>query len=252
MAHRIAWIACVASLAAADPAFLAAQALSFPEGASTTRSVAEHSFAGVNVGRPVSAVGSGSLAHTLSGTDADSFSIVAGTGQIRTKDGVTYDYETKDRYSVTVVAEDGSGNMDTIAVGIEIEDLGPSCMAPPDFRATAGNRSVSVSWTPLENTEGHARVWGYQIEMRKGSNGLWGTARTLLGREVTGTVYTDLLNAIPHRFRIRPCRPKATANGMNPRSSVLRFPSERPETPTSTSAESVAGLSARPRGTTGS
>ena len=178
--------------------------LSFPEGPFTTRYVAENSLAGVNVGSPVSAVGIGSLAYTLSGTDAGSFSIVAGTGQIRTKEGVIYDYETKNRYSVTIGVEDGSGNTDTIAVAIEIEDLGPSCMAPPDFRTIAGDRSVTLRWTPLEDTEGNARVWGYQVGMRRGSNGIWGTTRTLLGRGVTGTAYTDLLNATPSQFRIRP------------------------------------------------
>ena len=101
--------------------------LSFSEGTFTTRSGAENSFAGVNVGSPVSAVGSGSLAYALSGTDVGSLSTVAGTGQIRTKDSLTYDYETKNRYSVTVGAEDGSGITDTIDVAIEIEDLGPSC-----------------------------------------------------------------------------------------------------------------------------
>ena len=178
--------------------------LSFPEGTFTTRSVEENSFAGINVGSPVSAVGSGSLTYTMSGADADSFSILAGTGQIRTKEGVTYDYETTDRYSVTVGAQDGSGNTDTIAVAIEIVDLGPSCMAPPDFRPIAGDRSVTVSWTPLEDIAGRARVQGYQVEMRQGSNGIWGTTRTLLGREVTGTVYSDPVNATPYQFRIRP------------------------------------------------
>ena len=178
--------------------------LSFPEGTFTTRSVAENSFAGVNVGSPVSAVGSGALTYTMSGTDTDSFSIIADTGQIRTKDGVTYDYETKDRYSVTVGAGDGSGNTDTTAVAIEIEDLGPSCMAPPDFQGIPEDRSVSVTWTPLEDTEGNARVRGYQVEMRQGSDGIWGTARTLLGREVTGTVYSNLVNSTSYQFRIRP------------------------------------------------
>ena len=178
--------------------------LSFPEGTFTTRSVAENSFAGVNIGSPVSAVGGGALTYTMSGTDADSFSIIADTGQIRTKDGVTYDYETKDRYSVTVGAGDGSGNTDTIAVAIEIEDLGPSCMAPPDFQGIPEDRSVSVTWTPLEDTEGNARVRGYQVEMRQGSDGIWGTARTLLGREVTGTVYSNLVNSTSYQFRIRP------------------------------------------------
>ena len=176
--------------------------LRFSEGTFTTRSVAENSFAGINVGSPVSAVGSSALSYTMSGTDADSFSIVEATGQIRTRDGVTYDYETKDRYSVMVSAQDGSDNMDTIDVAIEIENLGPSCMAPPDFRTGTG--SASVSWTPLEDTEGNARVRGYQVEMRQGSNGMWGTTRTLLGREVTGTVYSNLVNSTSYQFRIRP------------------------------------------------
>ena len=178
--------------------------LSFPEGTFTTRSVAENSFAGINVGSPVSAVGSAALTYTLSGTDAGSFSIVAGTGQIRTKDGVTYDYETKDRYSVTVGAQDGSDNTDSIAVTIEIEDLGPACMAPPDFQGIPEDGSVSVSWTPLEDTAGNARVRGYQVEMRQGANGIWGTTRTLLGREVPGTVYSNLVNSTSYQFRIRP------------------------------------------------
>ena len=178
--------------------------VSFPEGTFTTRSVAENSFAGINVGSPVSAVGSAALTYTLSGTDAGSFSIVAGTGQIRTKDGVTYDYETKDRYSVTVGAQDDSDNTDSIAVTIEIEDLGPACMAPPDFQGVPEDGSVSVSWTPLEDTAGNARVRGYQVEMRQGSNGIWGTTRTLLGREVTGTVYSNLVNSTSYQFRIRP------------------------------------------------
>ena len=160
-------------------------------------------------GAQSSAVGIGSLAYTLSGTDAGSFSIVAGTGQIRTKEGVIYDYETKNRYSVTIGVEDGSGNTDTIAVAIEIEDLGPSCMAPPDFRTIAGDRSVTLRWTPLEDTEGNARVWGYQVGMRRGSNGIWGTTRTLLGRGVTGNgihrpaeCYSEPVSGSG------PCRPK--------------------------------------------
>ena len=181
--------------------------LSFPEGTFTTRSVAENSLAGINVGSPVSAAAAGSVAYTMSGADVDSFSIVAGTGQIRTKDGITYDYETKNRYSVTVAAEDGSGNTDSIAVAIEIADLKPYCMTPLDFRTISRDRSVSVRWNPLEDRyadEGNARIHGYQVEMRQGSNGIWGTTRTLLGREMTGTTYSDLVNTTPYQFRIRP------------------------------------------------
>ena len=57
--------------------------------------VAENSPAGVSIGPPA---GQGS--YTLGGTDAASFSINAGTGQLLTSDPL--DYETKNQYSVTV------------------------------------------------------------------------------------------------------------------------------------------------------
>ena len=38
------------------------------------------------------------LAYTLAGTDAASFDINGSTGQLRTKAGVTYDFEAKSSY----------------------------------------------------------------------------------------------------------------------------------------------------------
>ena len=69
--------------------------------------MSENTRAGVNVGAPVAAVDpeNNRLTYTLTGTDADAFTIVAGTGQLRTKDPL--DYETKDSYSVTVNVHDG-------------------------------------------------------------------------------------------------------------------------------------------------
>ena len=69
--------------------------------------MSENTRAGVNVGAPVAAVDPerNRLTYTLTGTDADAFTIVERTGQIRVKD--TLDFETKDRYSVTVNVHDG-------------------------------------------------------------------------------------------------------------------------------------------------
>ncbi len=102
---------------------MASQGLEFTEGESATRSIPENTPAGNNVGAPVSGEGDGTLTYTLSGPDAASFTIVATTGQVRTRDGVVYDYETKNRYTVTVGTDDESGESDTIDVTIHIEDL---------------------------------------------------------------------------------------------------------------------------------
>ena len=76
-----------------------------------TLTVAENSGADIDVGSPVTAtdLDTGStLIYTLEGTDHDSFHVLSDSGQIQTKQGVTYDYETKQTYSVTVKADDGN------------------------------------------------------------------------------------------------------------------------------------------------
>ena len=73
---------------------------------STTRSVAENSARNTNIGSPVTATSLpavGNYRYTLKGTDAASFSIVSGTGQLKTK--AALDYETKSSYTVTVAIE---------------------------------------------------------------------------------------------------------------------------------------------------
>ena len=74
------------------------------------------------------------LTYSLGGTDAASFDLVAASGQLRTKSGVAYDFETKSRYTVTVeVADDGNGGSDTVTVTITLTDANE----PPAFD-TAG------------------------------------------------------------------------------------------------------------------
>ena len=108
---------------------------------STTREVAENSAAGTNVGDPVTATDgdNDTLTYTLEGTDAASFQIISTSGQIQTISGVTYDYETKSSYSVTVKADDSNGGTDTIAVTINLTDVDET---PPTID------SVVVTSTP--------------------------------------------------------------------------------------------------------
>ena len=87
-----------------------------------TRSVAENTAPEVNIGLPVTATDSGDiLTYTLSGTDADSFTIVEASGQLRTD--ADLDYETKRSYSVTVTATDPFGASDSIAVTITVTNV---------------------------------------------------------------------------------------------------------------------------------
>ena len=83
----------------------------FTDGAATTRSIDENSASGANVGAAVRATDADrdSLTYSLRGTDAGSFTINSG-GQIMVGTGTMLDYETKDSYTVTVRATDGSAS----------------------------------------------------------------------------------------------------------------------------------------------
>ena len=180
----------------------------FPEGASTDRSVNENVGGDINVGSPVAASdadgGRDVLTYSLGGADAGSFQIVAGTGQIRTRDGITYDHEARDTYSVTVQARDVHSETDRISVDIHIVDLGSICASPPRLRLNYGDGELTVRWTPLANQSGSASVLGYEVERRDGAGGAWGNRQTIGGRATSNTTYTGLVNGRQYDVRIRP------------------------------------------------
>ena len=183
--------------------------LRFPDGESATRSIPENIPAGINVGNPVSAVGGDTLStltYTISSPEALSFDIVPETGQIRTREGVTYDYESKKYYSVAVGVEDGAGNSDMIDVTIHIVNLVPFSGLPSNLnlRTNHSDERLTLKWDPLPNAQGHARVLGYQTEIRRGSSGPWTDRRTILGPNFTRTIYTELVNEIGYQVRVRP------------------------------------------------
>ena len=95
----------------------------FTEGASATRSVAENTAAGENIGDPVAATdpNNDTLTYTLGGADAESFDIEESSGQLQTK--AALDYETKTSYTVEVTATDPSGASATITVTITVTDV---------------------------------------------------------------------------------------------------------------------------------
>ena len=78
--------------------------------------------------------------YSLSGTDADSFEVVG--GELKLKDSVTADYETKSSYAVTVTATD-SGNLTTAqAFTVTVNDVNeaPSAIT---LSATAINENAA-------------------------------------------------------------------------------------------------------------
>ena len=101
----------------------------FTEGTSTTRTIAENTAAGVNIGAAIAATDADNdtLTYTLGGTDASSFSIVSSSGQLQTQ--AALDYETKRSYTVTITVSDGSLT-DTITVTINITDVAETPVVP--------------------------------------------------------------------------------------------------------------------------
>ena len=103
----------------------------FNEGPRTTRSVAENTSSGIDVGSPVSATDEDddTLTYSLSGTDAGSFRIGRISGQIRTFDSLNF--ETKNSYSVIVTTDDDNGGTDSIDVTINIIDVNEAPVGKP-------------------------------------------------------------------------------------------------------------------------
>ena len=145
----------------------------FTDGYSTTRSVAENTASGQNVGTPVSATDANTgdtLEYSLRSTDASSFDIVSTSGQILTM--AALNHEAKASYSVTVRVSDGTATVD-IAVTVNVTDVNekPDRPAAPSVSATSGsNTSLDVSWT-APGTNGGPAITRYDLQYRKGTTG---------------------------------------------------------------------------------
>ena len=172
--------------------------------ATATRSVAENSAAGTNIGAVVTATDPdgvakyNTLTYSLSGTDAAEFDIDSSTGQITVKSAL--DHEAKWSYSVTVGVSDGkdaSGTADTtiddtVAVTIFATDVDepPPALDGPSVsqNATTPNTELDVSWTAPDMT-GKPAVSDYDVRYRKSSESTWrshsfsgtGTSTTITG-----------------------------------------------------------------------
>ena len=185
----------------------------FTEGSSTSRSFNETIGAAAvstaaNIGTPVAATDANTgdtLNYSLEGADAARFGIIRSSGQIRTKAGERYSYETKQSYMVTVEVVDGNGGSDTITVTLNVTDQNeqPSTPGSPAVTATSGSTtSLDVRWAQPSLNYG-PNITGYRVEYRKGRSGTFtakthsgtGTATTITGLEA-GTLYQVQVRAL--------------------------------------------------------
>lgn len=104
---------------------LANEAPVFGEGPAATRELPENTAGVENVGAPVSATDpeGDPIVYSLEGADAAAFGIDPDTGQITSRAGTTYDYETKPSWAVTVRATDDLGASSTSAVAVSLLDV---------------------------------------------------------------------------------------------------------------------------------
>ena len=153
------------------------QVPTFSEGGSASRSIAENTPGGQNIGNPVTATDGdgGTLSYSLEGTDAASFTIVSTSGQLQTGSGVVYDYEVKNRYEVTVRVSDGQGGSATIAVTINLTDVSEPQAMPQmywnhvNYKIQSANLDGSnVRDVLITGPSGQSGSWGLAVDVRNG------------------------------------------------------------------------------------
>ena len=129
------------------------------------REIAENSTSGTAVGDPVTADDpddGDTLTYSLSGTDAASFTIDSGTGQISVASGTVLDFEAaKNTYAVVVGVSDGKdseGTADTvvdttITVNISVTNVNEGAPPAVDFTLSEIRAStMKVTVTPPDTT----------------------------------------------------------------------------------------------------
>ena len=190
----------------AAPATNAAPTFPSGQGVDYTRSVAENTPAGENIGDPVTATDTDAgdnLTYSLGSADGASFGIVQTSGQLQTK--AALDYETKPSYTVVVTATDPSDEEATITVTINVTDVAvpPDPDAAPTVAAaeTSGHFKLDVEWDAV-NPGGASPVTGYQVQYQEqGATDEWSSANL----SVTGVTATivSLTPATPYEVQVR-------------------------------------------------
>ncbi len=168
---------------------------------SATRALDENTTGVNDIGAPLRATDPENtvVSYRLSHGDTESFDIDTNTGQLQTVDGVNYDFETKDRYTVTVEAQDEHGGRATISVTIDVTDddsEDPEAPGKPTVTAQTLN-SLSIRWTAPVNT-GPA-VNDYDVQYSEDGGAFTDWPHT--GPGTTATI-TSLTADTPYRVQV--------------------------------------------------
>ena len=150
------------------------------------------------------------LTYTLSGPDAESFSIPdAAVGAMWAN--VAFDYETKRSYEVIVTATDPQALNDSTTLTITVTDTDepPAVPGAPTVSAKAGTTdSLDVIWTAPANA-GPA-ITDYDVQYRAGTSGGW-TDRGHNGTATTATI-TGLAEGTSHQVQVRATNDEGTGD----------------------------------------
>ena len=183
----------------------------FTSGLFTALRVPENPAPQTDVGAAVSATDpdpGDALQYSLAGADAESFEIDSTSGQIRTREGVTYDHETKPFHHVVVNVTDGTHTVSiTVTIIVEDVDEAPAAPAAPGVFAPTGTTGVlSLSWAAPDNT-GPA-VTDYDVQYRVVGSGSW-SLREHAGTDLSATI-TDLEPGAAYEVQVRATSPEGT------------------------------------------
>ena len=172
----------------------------FIEGDEAVRSVAENTPPGTAIGAPIAASDAENdpLTFTLSGADADTFTIDGKTGQLRVKDPL--DFEARSTYdALTVTVGDGHSHTDTLSLTISVTDVDepPAKPAAPKVVLNSSDSygALDVTWAAPDMT-GKPAITDYDVRYRVAGATAWnshafagtGTRTTLTGLRA-GTAY---------------------------------------------------------------
>ncbi len=195
------------------------RAPSFDEGASASRSVAENTPAGTDIGLPLAATDpdGDSLTYALSGADSGHFALSGN----RLQTSGALDYEGQNSYSVTVNVSDGNGGSDTTAVTITVTNVNEAPGALPGLAVFEEVNGIRVSWSAPDMT-GKPPITGYDVQYKLVTATDWndhshsGTGTTIQGL-TAGSTYNvrvraknDEGNSVWARAQTTPTAPPVT------------------------------------------
>ena len=169
---------------------------------SSARSVAENTPSGAAIGAPVAATDADGdpLTYSLSGTDAASFAVDSGSGQLRTR--AALNYEARTTYAVTVAVSDGQGGSARQAVTLSVTDVDEPPPAPGTPVVTGASLTkLTVRWTAPASAGGPP-VSGYDLQVRvAGSGAAFADAGTV--GNGTKTTLDGLEKSTDYEVRVR-------------------------------------------------